>query len=119
MASKKKFEGTEVVVSAPRMSKFEEGLYDRGQMTRQQKMDEAMDIAMGFSGPVALSKIDLSKASRVAKWGKDVASRIVGSSADNVARAATTKDDDKKYAKGGRVRGNGIAKRGLTKGKMR
>lgn len=125
MASKKKFEGPEVVVSAPRMGKFEEGMYDyseaEARKTPEQKREEMTDMAMGFSGPMRLAgKIDLRKLSKAKKWGQDLLSRVSGS-ADNVALAATNKDEDKKYARGGMVksRGNGIAKRGLTKGKMR
>jgi len=50
MASKKKFEGLEVVSSAPRMSAMEQYLYDRKQMTPEQRFKETMDTALGFTG---------------------------------------------------------------------
>lgn len=125
MASKKKFEGPEVVVSAPRMGKFEEIMYDdnerEARKTPEQRQEELMDMAMGFSGPMRLAgKIDLRKLSKAKKWGQDLISRAVGSGGDSVARAAT-KDEEKKYAKGGMVksRGDGVAQRGKTKGRMR
>ena len=123
MASKKKFEGTEVVVTAPRMGKFEEGMYDyhekESRKTPEQKRKEMLDLAVGFSGPMALSKIDLRKMSKLKKLGQDFATRA-SSGADNVAVAATEKDEEKKYARGGLVKSrDGIAKRGKTKGKMR
>jgi hypothetical protein len=51
----------------------------------------------------------------------EAAARLLGSVQD-VYQAKDQHDknrEDKKYARGGSVRGNGIAKRGLTKGKMR
>lgn len=124
MASKKKFEGTEVVVTAPRMGRLERAQYDdaaRQGLTPEQykkKQEDMLDMAMGFSGPMALSKIDLRKMSKLKRLGQDFATRVSGS-ADNVAVAATNKDEEKKYAKGGLVRSrDGIAKRGKTKGRM-
>jgi hypothetical protein len=121
MASKKKFEGLEVEVTAPRMGRLERAEYDyaaRQGLTLEQyrkKQEDMVDMAMGFSGPMAISKIDLRKMSKLKRLGQDFATRA-SSGADNVAVAAT-KDEEKKYARGGRI--DGIAKRGKTKGRMR
>lgn len=48
---KKKFEGLEVAVTAPRMGRLEQGLYDENQKPEAQRRQEAMDIAMGFASP--------------------------------------------------------------------
>jgi hypothetical protein len=124
MPSKKKFEGPEVSVTAPRMNKFEEGLYDRRQMTPKQKRDEAVNMAIGFALPPAgaRNRIDYSK-------GHVADDKIVDTLIESGKFAAETgvgqfindRFLNKKYARGGVVkpRGNGIAKRGLTKGKMR
>ena len=148
MASKKKkFEGTEVVVSAPRMDWRERGQYDADKKysertgtpmnqipsIRRKENDKMMDMAMGFSGPMALSKIDIRKMSALKRMGQDIASRIGNSSSDNIIAAARAKDKEEKvpddweydphavgYAKGGLVKSrDGIAKRGKTKGRMR
>lgn len=153
MASKKKkFEGTEVVVTAPRMGRVERYQYDvdkrysdktgtpmnKVPSIRRKENEEMQDMAMGFSGPMTVSKIgaiDLRKMSKLGRWGQDLASRIVGSGGDNVIASASAKEKQEKvpddweydpkaasaFAKGGHVksRGNGIAKRGLTKGRMR
>lgn len=122
MASKKKFEGPEVVVTAPRMGRIERFEYDdaaRQGLTPEQykkKKEDMVDMAMGFSGPMALSKIDIRKMTKLKRWGQDLASRA-SSGADNVAVASVDKDEEKKYARGGRI--DGIAKRGKTKGRMR
>ena len=122
MASKKKFEGPEVVVSAPRMGRLERAEYDdaaRQGLTLEQyrkKQEDMVDMAVGFSGPMALSKIDLRKLSKLKRLGQDFATRA-SSGADNVAVAATDKDKEKKYARGGRI--DGVAQRGKTKGRMR
>ena len=80
MASKKKkFEGPEAVVTAPRMGKLEKGMYDYSQMTPEEKRKKLRDMA-------------------------------VGPGISNALKATG-------YAKGGKV--DGIAKRGLTKGRMR
>jgi hypothetical protein len=53
MASKKKFEGLEVVSTAPRMNKFDEVEYDnatRMGMTPEQYRQKTMDTALGFTG---------------------------------------------------------------------
>lgn len=118
MASKKKkFEGLEVEVTAPRMGRLEQGFYDRKQMTPKQKLEEAIDVGMGFASPMAISRpIDLRKMSKLGQLAERGAF-AAGAAPDNLSR----KDDENKYAKGGMVksRGNGIAKRGLTKGRMR
>lgn len=124
MASKKKNDDVyEVPVTVPRMGFVEKQNYDaakRQGLTPKQyrkKQDDMLDLAMGFSGPMALSKgVDLRKMSKLKRWGQDLLSRA-SSGTDNVAGAATNNDDDKKYARGGRI--DGIAKRGKTKGRMR
>jgi hypothetical protein len=108
----------EVAVTAPRMSSFEKGLYDRAQMTPQQKRDEALDMAVGFSTPIHIPKIDIRKLSSAKRAMSDFLTKA-SSGVDNVAKAATD-DEDNKYAKGGMVKSrDGIAKRGKTKGRMR
>lgn len=148
MASKKKFEGLEVVVTAPRMGRLERNQYDADKRysnktgtpmnkvpsIRRKENEEMQDMAMGFSGPMALSKIDIRKMSKMKRWGQDLASRVIGSGSDNVIASASAKEKEKKvpddweydpkatsiFAKGGHVksRGNGIAKRGKTKGRF-
>jgi len=54
MASKKKkFEGSEVAVTAPRMSAMEQYLYDERQKPEAQRRQEIIDTAMGFASPGA------------------------------------------------------------------
>jgi hypothetical protein len=54
MASKKKkFEGPEVAVTAPRMSAMEQYLYDERQKPEAQRRQEIIDTAMGFASPGA------------------------------------------------------------------
>lgn len=74
MASKKKFEGYEVPVTAPRMSKFEEGLYDRAQMTPEQRRREAIDMALGFAGgPIAgVTRAEAQAARQASGYKKSV-----------------------------------------------
>ena len=50
MATKKKFEGQEVVVSAPRMGAMEQYLYDERQKPEAQRRQEIIDTALGFTG---------------------------------------------------------------------
>ena len=50
---KKKFEGPEVVVTAPRMSAMEQYLYDERQKPEAQRRQEIIDTAMGFASPGA------------------------------------------------------------------
>ena len=52
-AVKKKFEGSEVAVTAPRMSAMEQYLYDERQKPEAQRRQETMDTAMGFASPGA------------------------------------------------------------------
>jgi hypothetical protein len=53
MPSKKKFEGSEVAVTAPRMSAMEQYLYDERQKPEAQRRQEIIDTAMGFASPGA------------------------------------------------------------------
>ena len=177
MASKKKFEGYEVSVTAPRMSKFEEGLYDRAQMTPEQRRQEAIDMALGFAGgPIAgVTRAEAQAARQASGYLKSVqalkdkaaanAKSLAGSNTrpvrktlDTLGQPLSSKkeylrqldrsyseegrnikpslddydmasfDDYAKggkvkaarYAKGGMVKSrDGIAKRGITKGRMR
>ena len=50
MASKKKFEGQEVTVTAPRMGAMEQYLYDENQKPEAQRRQETIDTALGFTG---------------------------------------------------------------------
>lgn len=147
MASKKKFEGTEVVVTAPRMRIDEQFWYDRDKeysertgtpmnqvpSIRRKERKETEDMASGLmGGPVnVVGKINLAKIPRVKKFAQDLASRLTGG-ADSIISPAKAKEKEEKipddwkyegrnYRKGGMVksRGNGIAQRGKTKGKMR
>ena len=146
MASKKKFEGQEVVVTAPRMRIDEQLQYDSDKRfsektgtpmnqvpsIRKKERKEMQDMASGLMGnPVGVvGKINLAKIPRVKKFAQDLASRLTGG-ADSIISPAKAKEKEEKipddwkyeggYRKGGMVksRGNGIAQRGKTKGKMR
>lgn len=90
----------EVTVTAPRMGRFESGLYDRKQMTPQQRQAEAIDVATGFISPIGITRgIDIRKLSKMQKLGEKSATAGSSVPVDNLAN-----QDSEKYAKGGMVR---------------
>jgi len=108
----------EVPVTAPRMNALEKARADSAaklNMAPEQYDEKIKDTAIGFAGPMALSKFDLRKMSKLKRLGETFLSRA-SSGADNVAKAAVNETENK-YARGGRI--DGIAQRGKTKGRMR
>jgi len=111
MANKKKFEGTEVVVSAPRMRDREKQRYDNDKRFSEKtgmpmnqvppyarkKNREEMDQMMGFlGGPVAISKINIRKIPALKRFAEDVMYRIGTSGGDNVLKSFMPKEKEEK-----------------------